>query len=327
MPSKHLTEHLRELGIPQSPAIAFQALLQQGPCALSELAACLQWSMDDAAEAIEYLVDAGLVVSSGPEHAMVFPAEPTIALEHLAHARAADLKQAHLAALDAYQDFRHSAGMQNTENLVEVVTGPQIVDRIWQLERAVTSEVVRFDSPPYHTHGRPNPTELDNLEHGVTYRVVYSSSAVRNADYYASNIQPCIAAGENARVTPTVPVKLTIFDRRVALVSMSSVEARSNDSLLLVYPSSLMSALLGLFEISWRSAYPMHLHSQAPPVLRPTQRRILELLGSGITDESIAQLLNISRRTLSRKIEQLYHLSGASNRFQLALHASRQEWI
>ncbi|MYT21936.1 HTH domain-containing protein, partial [Streptomyces sp. SID7760] len=145
--------------------------------------------------------------------------------------------------------------------------------------------------------------------------------------YYNVNIQPCIAAGEQARVLPTVPVKLTIYDRRLAIVSMSCVESEVKDYLLVVHPSSLLSALAGLFETSWRAALPMHLNDHVPCGLQPVHRRILELLSTGITDETIAELLGISRRTLSRHVEAINTRAGSMTRFQMALYAARNGWI
>ncbi|MFE1172589.1 LuxR C-terminal-related transcriptional regulator [Streptomyces sp. NPDC058773] len=306
----------------------FQVLLQAGRSSAGNLGELLGWERGEVEDAVGRLIELGLVVAGGADcDAPLSPTEPSIALDRLVHIRSAEVREAQLAALHAYRDYRRCNGAQMTDDLVEVVTGPQIVDRIWQFERAVESEVVRFDSPPYHTDGGANDVEVENLKRGVEYRVVYSSSAVRNCTYYEVNIGPCIAAGEQARVLSVVPVKLTVFDRRLAIVSMSSVEAESNEALLLVRPSSLLTALLGLFETAWRSGHPMHLSEQVPPALRPVQRRILELMGTGVTDDTIAQLLGISRRTLSRHTERLYQLAGATSRFQLALHAARKEWI
>ncbi|MER6309436.1 helix-turn-helix domain-containing protein [Streptomyces sp. NPDC001739] len=328
MDDRNVAAYLRELGVGPREAEALQALLRSGRCSAGELGAELGWDPERAEESVGMLIELGLVVAGGPDHTALAPAEPSLALDRLVHLRSAEVQRARLAALHAYRDYRRCTGAQTTDDLVEVVTGPQqIVDCIWQFEKSVESEVVRFDSPPYHTDGGPNDVEVHNLGRGVEYRVVYSNSAVRNSAYYAANIQPCIAAGEKARVLAAVPVKLTVFDRRLAIVSMSSVEAESNECLLLVRPSSLLTALLGLFETSWRAGYPMHLSAQVPRALSPVQRRILELLGTGITDDTIAQLLGISRRTLSRHLERLYLLAGAANRFQLALHAARKEWV
>ncbi|MEV6565335.1 helix-turn-helix transcriptional regulator [Streptomyces kronopolitis] len=327
MTERDLAEYLGDLGVAPREAEAFQVLLQTGRSSIGQLGAYLGWDCEEVAETVARLGELGLVVMGGPPRSAISPVEPSIALDRLVHARSAEVRRAQLAALHAYRDYRRCTGPQHTDELVEVVTGPQIVDRIWQFERAAESEVVRFDSPPYHTDGGANPVEVDNLRRGVKYRVVYSNSAVQNSSYYAVNIQPCIAAGEEARVLTTVPVKLTVFDRRLAIVSMSSVEAESNEALLLVRPSSLLTALLGFFETAWSSGHPMHLSAQVPPALRPLQRRILELLGTGVTDETIAQLLGISRWTLSRHMEHLYLLAGAANRFQLALYAARKKWI
>ncbi|WP_214414051.1 helix-turn-helix transcriptional regulator [Sphaerisporangium fuscum] len=327
MVDEELIGHLVQLGLGDREASAYATLLRTGPVHARELAGALRWEPGEVETAVIRLTRLGLVTGASSGDAVVKPAEPSIALESLTHEQSASLLRARTAAANAYDAYRRTVHPQPTEDLVEVVTGPEIIERIHQIEGAAESEVLRFDSPPYHTQGRPNEEEIDSLARHVEYRVVYSRSAVQNADYYACNIKPCIAAGEQARVLPTVPVKLTVFDRRVAFVSMSFVEAEINDSMLIVYPSSLLSALIGLFETSWRTAFPMHLGDRRPPALNGLQRRILELLATGITDAQIAQLLGISRRTLSRHLEQLTCNAGAVTRFQLALHASRRGWI
>ena len=327
MSEQDLPAQLRLLGLPQQAAEVYVAMLATGRTTAGGLAEHLGWKAEEVAEPLGRLTDLGLAAPSGPDRTETVPVEPTIALDYLAHTGSARLRRAHTAAANAYRDYRRSVCPQATDDLVEVITGPRITELIVHAEATVESEVLRFDSPPYHIPASANPTEVDNLHRDVEYRVVYSKSAVEDRSYYTGNIQPCIAAGENARVLPTVPVKLTVFDRRLAIVSMSFVEAEVNDSLLVVRPSSLLSALLGLFESSWRSAFPMHLSDRVPSALRPVHIRILELLGSGLTDDAIAELLGISRRTLSRHFEQLNQRAGALSRFQLALYAAREGWI
>ncbi|MEW1654122.1 HTH domain-containing protein [Streptomyces sp. NPDC093707] len=319
--------HLLRLGLSKCESVAYLAMLDTGPTTVPALARRLDQAPLDTERALARLSRLGLVASHGPDGSGIAPIEPSIGLGHLANARTAELQQAHLVAMDAYRTFRRQVHPQAVDHLVEVVTGPQIVERIMQVEDAAATEVLRFDTPPWHTGGTPNPIEIRNLERGVAYRIVYSKSAVENGDYYACNIRPCIAAGEQARVLQSLPVKLGVFDQQLAIVSMAFGDAEVNDSMLLVHPSSLLRALTGLFETSWRSAYPLHFGERVPPALRPIQRRILELLGSGVTDETIAELLGISRRTLSRQLEQLNLAADATTRFQLALYAARKGWI
>ncbi|MFE0188034.1 helix-turn-helix domain-containing protein [Streptomyces sp. NPDC058989] len=327
MSDDDLAQHLQRLGLTTAEGEVYLALLATGHTTAIQASEKLGREPDEVERALDRLIELGLAAKSGADASSVVPAEPSIALDHLTNSRSAELQQAHIATINAYRGFRRSVQPQATDDLVEVLTGPQITERVGQIEGATETEVVRFDSPPYHMNRPTNPTELHNLERGITYRVVYARSSVQNSNYYESNIRPCIAAGEQARLLPTVPVKLTIFDGRLAMVSMSFVEAEINDSLLVVRASSLLSALTGLFETSWRSAFPLHLGGKVPPALSPVQARILELLGAGLTDDSMAMLLGISRRTLSRNLEQLNHRAGATTRFQLALYAARKGWL
>ncbi|MEC4570235.1 helix-turn-helix transcriptional regulator [Streptomyces virginiae] len=340
MLDEDIRTHLCRLGLTRDQADIYATLLSGGSCSTERLAITMgrqrrghRNSVPFDGQALDrhltHLRKLGLITiaetgSGDSEHV---PVEPSIALECMAHTRTAEVHQAHQAAKQAYRGYRRSVAPQEKEDLVEVVRGSHVAERIWNFEEAVEFEVLRFDSPPYHTHATANPVEIEKLGNGVEYRVVYSKSAVQNADYYSINIQPCIAAGEQARVLPTVPVKLTIYDQRLAIVSMSFVESEVKDYLLMVHPSSLLSALAGLFETSWRAALPMHLNDRVPCGLQPLHRRILELLSTGITDETIAELLGISRRTLSRHVEAINTRAGSVTRFQMALYAARNGWI
>ncbi|MGW5344851.1 helix-turn-helix domain-containing protein [Streptomyces sp. HUAS TT3] len=346
MPEEDIRAHLCRLGLTRVQAEIYATLLGTGSCTTEALAAKMGGNRRGRGDDLPFedrvldrhlahLRRLGLITLTGTgagsgtgtdgiEHA---PVEPSIALERMVHTRAAEVHQAHQAAMQAYRGYRRSVAPQGQEDLVEVIRGPHVAERIWSLEEAVEFEVLRFDSPPYHTHGTANPIEIEKLGKGVEYRVVYSKSAVQNATYYSVNIQPCIAAGEQARVLPTVPVKLSIYDQRLATVSMSFVESEVKDYLLLVHPSSLLLALAGLFETSWRTALPMHLNDRVPCGLQPIHRRILELLATGVTDETIAELLGVSRRTLSRHIEAINARAGSMTRFQMALYAARSGWI
>ncbi|MER7730077.1 helix-turn-helix domain-containing protein [Streptomyces erythrochromogenes] len=339
MGDEDIRGQLCRLGLTRMQAEIYACLLAEGPGGTEDLAVRmgrhrggretghLLFAARVLDRDVAHLRRVGLITTTGTDGGEHTPVEPSIALEAMAHTRSAEVQQAHLAAKQAYRDYRRSVTPQGTEDLIEVIRGPHVAERIWNIEEAAESQVLRFDSPPYHTHCTANPVEIEKLGNGVEYRVVYSRSAVQNADYYNINIKPCIAAGEQARVLPTVPVKLTVYDQRLAIVSMSYVESEVKDYLLMVHPSSLLSALTGLFETSWRSALPMHLNERVPCSLQPVHRRILELLATGVSDDTIAELLGVSRRTLSRHLEVMNSRAGSTTRFQMALHAARNGWI
>jgi DNA-binding CsgD family transcriptional regulator/sugar-specific transcriptional regulator TrmB len=324
--SDALDAHLRRLGLSASEASVYSHLLGAGPSAPLDVASSLGLGSDETQRAVDRLIDIGLVGRVGDE-AAVAPVSPVAGLDLLARERESELRQAQVAANTAFDTFRRTVWPLSTEGLVEVVKGVDIRDRIRQIEATATTEILRFDSPPYHNTAHPNPAEFDNLARGVKYRVVYARAAIEVPGYYDENVQPCIAAGEEARVLPSVPVKLTIVDQRMALVSLSIVQAEVNRSLVIVYPSALLSALIGLFEIAWRAALPMHVGERRPSSLRPVERQVLELLAMGLTDEVIADRLGVSRRTLTRHVERLMSRAGVDGRFQLGLYAARNGWL
>jgi DNA-binding CsgD family transcriptional regulator len=109
---------------------------------------------------------------------------------------------------------------------------------------------------------------------------------------------------------------------------MSVRDTDVNRSLLIIRPSSLLTALIGMFELCWRNALPLHASVGAEDDrLEPIERRLLALLATGAADDTIARTLGISRRTFFRYLERLMSRTGAATRFQLALHAARQSWL
>ncbi|TCC52535.1 transcriptional regulator TrmB [Kribbella capetownensis] len=320
-------DHLRVLGLSDDEIKVYQHLLRTGPSSITEL----DEAVPDRAATIDAtlggLVQAGLARRSGSDHARFLPVPPDAGLEAMTLRRESELKQARIEVLNAYDEFRRTVHNESTTHLIEVVTGNAIVERIHQIKGGAQREILAIDSPPYYIGG-PNQEEIDHLKRGVSYRVVYSPESVEVPGYLTENILPCVEAGEQARVLPDVPAKLTIIDGSVAFVSMSVRDTDVNRSLLIIRPSSLLTALIGMFELCWRNALPLHASVGAEDDrLEPIERRLLALLATGAADDTIARTLGISRRTFFRYLERLMNRTGASTRFQLALHAARENWL
>lgn len=81
----------------------------------------------------------------------------------------------------------------------------------------------------------------------------------------------------------------------------------------------------------WRHAYPLELTADglaerdgdAPTEL---DRRILGLLLAGLTDQAVATQLDLSLRTLQRRVRHLLDLAGVESRMQLGWYAARNGW-
>ena len=320
-------DHLRVLGLSDDEILVYQHLLRTGPSSITEL----DDAVPDRAASIDAtlggLVQAGLARRSGSDHSRYLPVPPDAGLEAMTLRRESELKQARIEVLNAYDEFRRTVHNESTTHLIEVVTGNAIVERIRQIKGGAQREILAIDSPPYYIGG-PNQEEIEHLKRGVSYRVVYSPESVEVPGYLTENILPCVEAGEQARVLPDVPAKLTIIDGSIAFVSMSVRDTDVNRSLLIIRPSSLLTALIGMFELCWRNALPLHASvGTEDDRLEPIERRLLALLATGAADDTIARTLGISRRTFFRYLERLMNRTGASTRFQLALHAARENWL
>ena len=319
--------HLRVLGLSDDQIKVYQHLLRTGPSSITELDEAVPDRETTIDAAVSGLVQAGLARRSGSDHSRFLPVPPDAGLEAMTLRRESELKQARIEVLNAYDEFRRTVHNESTTHLIEVVTGSAIIERIHQIKGGAQREILAIDSPPYYIGG-PNQEEIEHLKRGVSYRVVYSPESVEVPGYLTENILPCVEAGEQARVLPDVPAKLTIIDGSIAFVSMSVRDTDVNRSLLIIRPSSLLTALIGMFELCWRNALPLHASVGAEDDrLEPIERRLLALLATGAADDTIARTLGISRRTFFRYLERLMNRTGASTRFQLALHAARENWL
>ncbi|WP_433164722.1 helix-turn-helix domain-containing protein [Kribbella sp. CA-247076] len=320
-------DHLRVLGLSDDEIKVYQHLLRTGPSSVTELDEAVPDRAASIDDTLGGLVQAGLARRSGSDHSRYLPVPPDAGLEAMTLRRESELKQARIEVLNAYDEFRRTVHNESTTHLIEVVTGNAIVERIRQIKGGAQREILAIDSPPYYIGG-PNQEEIDHLKRGVSYRVVYSPESVEVPGYLTENILPCVEAGEQARVLPDVPAKLTIIDGSIAFVSMSVRDTDVNRSLLIIRPSSLLTALIGMFELCWRNALPLHASvGTEDDRLEPIERRLLALLATGAADDTIARTLGISRRTFFRYLERLMNRTGASTRFQLALHAARENWL
>lgn len=322
-----LSVHLSLLGVSEPAGVIYRTLLEDGSATPRELGAAHDMTDEAVHNVLGELIDAGLVGRSGPAGDRLAPVSPEAGLKVLTARRESEVHAAMVATLNAYAEFRRTRLPPATDHLVDVVTGPAMLERVEQAERNVHHEVRRLDSPPYYMSATENDTELDHLSQGIRYRVVYSQSSLEQEGYLDGNVLPCMKAGEQARVLHHVPVKLSIVDDTMALVSLPIGEADVNRALLIVRPSSLFSALEGLFELAWRAALPIMPSGEVGPRLEPIEQRLLALLAAGVADETIIRTLRISRRTFFRYLERLQARAGVNSRFQLGVQAVRGGWL
>ncbi|MBT2511753.1 LuxR family transcriptional regulator [Streptomyces sp. ISL-98] len=328
MANTKLSEALRLLGIDHEAGRVYLVLLELAPAPLSAIGTAAGLDGAQLAAAYGELVAAGLASAAVDGQDVVAPLPPAAGLEILGRHRAAELDESRITVGGAFESFRRQRLAAYNDNLVEVVTGDAIGPRMRQAWASAREQIRQFDSPPYFPISGATDDALATLARGVRQRVVYSQESMEHPGNLEAVIEPCIEAGEQARVLPSVPVKLVIIDDAYALVSLSIKEADVHNTMLIVQPCGLFSALVALFEQSWQTALPIHGRTAPRPGgLLPADRRLLRLLAGGVRDDVIAREIGVSRRTLFRRVEVLMARLGATTRFQMALQAQRCGWL
>jgi DNA-binding CsgD family transcriptional regulator len=320
---------LEGVGLSAAEERFYRALIAQPGSQLPQLASAADLDLAAAAELVERLESLGLLHRDKDERLVALP--PQAALESLAVARQMALEEARMAARQLQREFL--AQTKDASEVVTVVTTPAEIQQQWeQLQSSATEEVLNFDAPPYIADPPDYETELRRLAAGVRYRVIYSTEALTLPGRLQA-LQTLRAAGEDARFLPTVPLKLGIADRRLAMLPLLVGDLHGVASALVVRESALLDVLVLLFDEHWRRATPLKTYEETASEVSkddepdPDEHRVLTLLAAGLKDEAIARQLGVTVRTVRRRVHSLTERLGCSTRFQAALLAQRRGWL
>jgi DNA-binding NarL/FixJ family response regulator/DNA-binding MarR family transcriptional regulator len=320
---------LDAVGLSDDQQAVYLALLETSPATAAQLRDRVPGAR--VRPAIAALETAGLISRLTGQPARYQPAPPDMALEVLVRAREQELQQVRLETARLAQRFRAGRDSARPEEVVEVVTTRDATLQRWeQLQRSARREVRSFDRPPYATSVLVNEAEGDGLAAGVTFRVVYARKGLDMPGRLAA-MQQLVLAGEQARVTADLPVKMFLADDSIGLILLERPDrADSADSALVIHSSSLLDTLSALFEAIWATAVPIRFSDdeQAAAQEDDDQRRmLLGLLAVGLTDEAIGRQLGWHPRTVQRHVRRLMSELGAQTRFQAGLQAARHGWL
>jgi predicted transcriptional regulator/DNA-binding CsgD family transcriptional regulator len=322
------------VGIPESEAQVYEALIPQAHATVDALASRVNFTTAKTARALASLIERGLVTRTEGRPVRYFAVEPSLAGSVLIAKREHELRQLqqHLNKLD--EAFRTEVAANGRAGEVEVIEGaPKIWRTFVRVQRSAQREVRGFDKPPYFVpqgeHGDEGPN-LEERRHlaasAVSYRVVYDQEAVAIPGRLA-NIWEGIHRGERARVAGSLPAKMVLCDDTMAIVC--SPADYQNAIAYLIHPSSLLEMAAGLFEAVWARGVPLNRGEtkDGPEPMDPRNQQLLSLLASGATDAVIARTFGWSMRTVQRHIHELMQQVGARTRFQVGMEAVHRGWL
>lgn len=261
-----LRRTFEDLGLSPYEARVLLALLRSGSSTSAQLARLAEVPRTSAYAVLESLSDRGLVhrlPGDGPTNWGTPGADEV--LERLETAKEAaqqdQLRQYRTRVEEARKLLADTILEQPSAALpyVHFVQGaPQVKKAYEKLIAEAEREVLMFNRPPYTWDpGTVNPAVLELLVRGVQTRVLYQAAqwADPSAEVFRSSHAAYHRAGVQARLAETLPIKMAVADRRVALIGMrgplEAVDERTFPTNLLIEDPGMAEVLAASFEFLW----------------------------------------------------------------------------
>ncbi|MFW5473589.1 LuxR C-terminal-related transcriptional regulator [Knoellia sp. CPCC 206450] len=289
----------------------------------------------EIAAALANLEARGMVNASRADLIEVFPPDTTLP------AWAADLERQARTTRSAVEGLTHMynearAGAGGTTSNRDV----SILDTVEEVEAAYFRLARRAENRCVRLFARSRRMDELVISHpesiaiahrssaspGLQRQVVFEQSILEVRGAFAA-LEAMRADGIDVRLTPHLAFSVLAVDRTSALVDISHLD--SGGGSLQVQQRELASALmdmcLGLFAL----ATPLPRTPRSVSVARLTERdgQIMALLAAGASDLTMARQLDISQRTVERRVRAIMVELGATTRFQAGAIAGRRGLI
>jgi sugar-specific transcriptional regulator TrmB len=324
---------LNVLGLDSCEEDAYRRLVGVPSDSAESLAEAMRTEVSSVVAALSALEEKGLVARSTatPGHFVASP--PALALGSLIVQREEEIRRAQLELGRLAEQYRDAITERTVTDVIDVVHGAQAVaQRFAQLQRGASKEVLALvKSSVAVVSAEDNVDEAVALGRGVSYKVVVEREAFDKPGF-VDMVAESVRAGERIRVTDSLPLRLVIADRSLALLPLASTNRDVGGGALLVHESGLLDSLLHLFDLVWAGANEIvptesAISEHAGNGIDEVDARILTLLLAGLTDQAIGGQLGMSLRTIQRRMAALMETAQATTRFQLGHEAARRRWV
>lgn len=326
---------LESLGLDELTEKVYRLLLTKRDLGIQDIADELAVTVDEIRKAFDQLAELALLRPSWESPGDFRPVSPEAGLHALLQRRQFELvrQQQQIAEAQAaianlvseYADHRPWGVRSSTDSLLGM---DEVQARIEELAANARSEVASFMSRGAHDPRAleaAKPLDLQVLGRGVAMRTLCLES-IRNDPVTLAYAQWLAQNGASVRTTPTLPVRMLVYDRKIALLPLDAADSRKG--VIQVVDTGVVTAVLALFEQIWSTATPV---GSAPARddrgLSAQEHQLLKLLSEGLTDEGAARQLGLSQRTVRRMMAGIMERLGARSRFEAGLQAAKRGWL
>lgn len=159
------------------------------------------------------------------------------------------------------------------------------------------------------------------VREGRRVRAIYPARAMSEAPHM---LRMRAETGEEIRVVPSVLTRLVVVGPRRAIVPEPL--GAGSDRRVVVRQAALVGVLQAYFDELWETA--SRVEARGDRLAEHDHRRLLLAeLADGVKDEQIARNLDVSLRTVRRRVASLMSELGVDTRFQAGVEAVRRGWL
>jgi sugar-specific transcriptional regulator TrmB len=248
-------EQLTRLGLTSYEAKSYLALTRRGSSTAAEVARLASVPRQRIYDVLAGLVGKGLATSRPGNVVKYSATAPETAFEHLLADRRQELADLEQAAGEMVEQLgpAFEAGRAHTDPLeyIEVLRDRRAINaRFGELQAGVDDEILVFTRPPYAT---PVQSNVEGVQVAKSHRArsVYEFS-IFDTPESVEGVRRFIAAGEEARFVPELPLKLVIIDESTVMFGMEDPIAGSSELTMVVIEHTSLAKILKIaFEAVW----------------------------------------------------------------------------
>jgi DNA-binding CsgD family transcriptional regulator/sugar-specific transcriptional regulator TrmB len=321
---------LDALGLTSQQEAVYRAMLTSPDLTVKGLAQAVGTGEDVVRAALDHLADLALIWLDSDRTAR--PVRHQAGLMALLNKAEAELVTRRLQldttrmAITAIAQAHMTKAPHELANRLDGVD--EVRDRLTELAAEAKTECLSFSTGGKQSSdaiAAERPLNEVALARGVTIRNVYLDS-FRNDPATVAYAEWMAEHGGLSRTVATLPMRMIIVDRAVAIVPVNPDNSRLGA--LEVTSPGLVAGLHALFENVWNSGTPFgEIVLRDGNGLDAQERELLRLYAAGLTDESAARKLGVSVRSVQRIMTSLTERLGTASRFQTAVEATVRGWI
>ena len=159
------------------------------------------------------------------------------------------------------------------------------------------------------------------IREGRRVRAIYPARALSEAP---DMLRLRAELGEEIRLAPSLPTRLAIVGPQRAIVPEPL--GMGSDRRVVIRQAAVVGLCQAYFDELWEGATRVDAHAGLLDE-RDQRRLLLEELADGVKDEQIARNLDVSLRTVRRRVAALMAELDVDTRFQAGVEAVRRGWL